>query len=120
MSENRSLAVLEVLVHLSAALPDEYVLGAASIPDNVTSETIRDTDVPPDWGTLDPDGQWATRRLGDGWVARCRSALLSVPSVVSGERNYVLNPSHPDFQRIVFDETRPFAFDVRLLRTKAI
>jgi len=27
MSENRSLAVLEVLVHLSGTLPDKYLLG---------------------------------------------------------------------------------------------
>ena len=33
MSENRSLAVLEVLVHLSGTLPDKYLLGAADIPD---------------------------------------------------------------------------------------
>ena len=29
MSENRSLAVLEILVHLSDVLPDKYVLGYA-------------------------------------------------------------------------------------------
>ena len=34
------------------------------------------------------------------------------------KRNYVLNPAHPDFQRIVFGEAVPFAFDVRLLRTR--
>lgn len=40
MSENRSLAVLEVLVHLSASLPDRYVLGTASVPDNVAVEIL--------------------------------------------------------------------------------
>jgi len=33
MTENRPIAVLEILVHLSASLPDRYVLGAADIPD---------------------------------------------------------------------------------------
>jgi hypothetical protein len=35
MSENRSLSVLEILVHLSASIPDRHVLGSAEIPDDV-------------------------------------------------------------------------------------
>lgn len=30
MSENRSLAMLEILVHLSASLPDRYILGGGA------------------------------------------------------------------------------------------
>jgi hypothetical protein len=40
MSENRSLAVLEVLAHLSGILPDKYLLGTAAIPENVAIERI--------------------------------------------------------------------------------
>jgi hypothetical protein len=36
MSENRSLAVLEILVHLSDVLPDKYVPGSADLPDDVS------------------------------------------------------------------------------------
>jgi RES domain-containing protein len=36
MSENRSLGVLEILVHLSDVLPDKYVLGSADLPDDVS------------------------------------------------------------------------------------
>jgi hypothetical protein len=43
MSENRSLAVLEILVHLSASLPDRHVLGAAEIPDDVAVEVLDDS-----------------------------------------------------------------------------
>ena len=120
MSENRSLAVLEVLVHLTAVLPDKYVLGSAFIPDDVPIETIRDGDVPPDWATLDPAAQRNTRRIGDEWIARGRTAVLSVPSVISGERNWVLHPSHPDSERIQFGDVVPFQIDVRLLRTTTI
>jgi len=31
MSENRSLAVLEILAHLSDVFPDKYVLGSADL-----------------------------------------------------------------------------------------
>ena len=72
MSENRSLAVLEVLVHLSGTLPDKYLLGAADIPDEVAIERIADEDLPVGWSALSPGEQVATRLLGDAWVARQR------------------------------------------------
>ena len=115
MSENRSLAVLEVLVHLSATLPDKYVLGAAEIPEDIAIERIADQDLPNGWATLMPSEQVSTKRLGDMWIERRRSAVLSVPSVILGERNYVLNPAHSDFTRIDFAEPEPFRFDLRLI-----
>jgi RES domain-containing protein len=117
MSENRSLAVLEILVHLSASIPDRYLLGMAEVPDDLVVEVVNEDSLPQSWSTLDPREQVATRRIGDGWVVQQRSAVLSVPSVISGERNYVLNPAHPDFQRIAFAATIPFRFDARLLST---
>jgi RES domain-containing protein len=114
MSENRSLAVLEILVHLSASLPNRYVLGAADIPDNVAMEILDESRLSANWSTLDPREQEPTRRMGDEWVAQQPSVILSVPSVVIGERNYVLNPAHPDFRRIGFAEPVAFDFDIRL------
>ena len=73
MSENRSLAVLEVLVHLSGTLPDRYLLGAAGIPEDVAIERIADKDLPEGWSALSPREQVATRLLGDVWVAQQRS-----------------------------------------------
>jgi RES domain-containing protein len=115
MSENRSLAVLEVLVHLSATLPDKYLLGAADIPGDVAIERIADEDLPEGWSTLSPREQVTTKRLGDAFVARQGSAVLSVPSVILGERNYVLNPAHSDFVRIEFAQPETFRLDLRLI-----
>jgi RES domain-containing protein len=119
MSENRSLAVLEILVHLSGTLPDKYRLGVATIPHDVAVERIADEDLPDTWSTLNPAEQLVTRRLGDIWLEQQRSAVLSVPSVIVGERNYVLNPAHPDFARIEFAEPEPFRFDLRLTSSEA-
>ena len=113
MSENRSLAVLEILVHLSAVLPDRYVLGTADIFDTFV-EIVDDARLPANWATFDPREQQLTRQIGDAWVAQQRSAALSVPSVILGERNYVLNPAHPDFLQVAFAEPVPFRFDRRL------
>jgi RES domain-containing protein len=54
MSENRSLAVLEVLVHLSSALPDKYLLGSADIPDSIPIERIADEYLPRGWDDINP------------------------------------------------------------------
>jgi RES domain-containing protein len=46
------------------------------------------------------------------------TAVLSVPSaIVMKERNYVLNPAHPDFQHVQFFASEPFQFDPRLRQT---
>ena len=115
MSENRSLAVLEIHVHLSSSLPDKYVLGVADIRDEIPIEKVDIDKLPQNWATLDSREQLPTRRIGDEWVERRKSAVLAVPSVVVGELNYVLNPTHPDFVRIRFTEPVPFQFDVRLI-----
>jgi RES domain-containing protein len=116
MSENRSLAVLEILVHLSATIPDRYLLGAADVPDDVAIEFVSDQALPENWSTLDPREQGQTRSFGDRWVREGRTAILSVPSVIAGERNYVLNPAHPGFSRVTFADPVPFHVDIRLLR----
>ncbi|HXB70882.1 MAG TPA: RES family NAD+ phosphorylase [Candidatus Acidoferrales bacterium] len=115
MSENRALAVLEVLVHLSSTIPDRYVLGAADIPDNIEIFAIAEDGLSAEWKTEVSYGQAETRRIGDHWVSSGRSAVLSVPSVIVGERNFVLNPAHTDFSRIGFSDPVPFQFDERLL-----
>lgn len=89
MSENRSLAVLEILVHLAASLPDRYVLGTADIPRDAAVEILDESRLSASWSTLDPREQEGTRQIGDEWVTEQRSLILSVPSVVVGERNYV-------------------------------
>ena len=42
----------------------------------------------------------------------------NVPSVIIGERNYVLNPAHSDFARIEFAQPETFRFDLRLISRK--
>lgn len=115
MSENRSLSVLEVLVHLTDTLPDKFVFGSAEIPDTISRETVSDTKLTPNWQTLNIAEQNETRRIGDEWVERSTSAILFVPSVVTGESNLLINPAHGDFALIKFFKPVPFAFDLRLL-----
>ena len=86
------------------------------MPADVAIDFVSDEALPENWSTLDPREQGQTRSFGDTWVRQGRTAILSVPSVIAGERNYVLNPAHPDFSRVVFAAPVPFHFDIRLLR----
>lgn len=112
VSEHKSLAALELLVHISHHLPLPCVAFPASWSD-LPEERVRPEELPPDWrsepATLD------TMRLGDAWVRRARTAILRVPSVlVPEEDNLLLNPAHPDFARIQVGPPQPFSFDPRI------
>ena len=107
-----SLCALEVLAH-SAMLPTDMVVVQARIPNRLSIRTVEETDLPPNWSRPIPTKK--TQDLGTDWVKSGATAVLSVPSViVPSERNYLLNPAHPDFARIRFFPPRPFTFDSRL------
>ena len=101
-----------MLAH-SAMLPTDMIVVQARIPDCIPIQTVEKSDLPPDWSS--PRASKKTQDLGTDWVKSGAGAVLSVPSViVPSERNYLLNPAHPDFARIRFFPPRPFAFDSRL------
>jgi len=112
-SNNRSLAVLEMLVHVTRdTVPKDLLLIPVEVPDELVAEA---TELPADWNRL-PYSVGA-RRLGDRWVEGRRSVGLLVPSVVlPAERNLLINPVHPDARRIAVLKAEAFSFDRRLLR----
>lgn len=108
-----SLAALETLVHLNPPVPFKYVIFPIDFDDSLV-ESIAQDEMPPDW-TDDPPAP-STKKIGDRWVEEERSAVLELPSVIiPGESNYLLNPSHPDFRKIVIGKPEPFSLDPRLL-----
>ena len=55
--------------------------------------------------------------LGNDWLQERKTCILSVPSaVVPAERNFLINPLHPDFSKISIGEAEFLEMDVRLLR----
>jgi RES domain-containing protein len=112
-SENKSLAALELLVHVNPALPRNFKAFRLEFDDGMI-ERIPAHDLPHDWRTEPPGA--ATKALGDAWVAAARKPILAVPSVIiPQEINYLLNPAHPDFAKIHIDAPTDFTFDPRLL-----
>jgi RES domain-containing protein len=113
---SRALCALEVLANADE-LADDYVSISIEIPDTLNMTSLSIADLPAGWDSnrsLD-----ATRDIGSTWASDLATVVLSVPSsVIPRERNYILNPAHPDFLRIIFSVPEPFYFDDRLGRSK--
>ncbi len=108
-----SLAALERLVHHDYDLaPPSLVAVAIDVPDTLAVEQVGAP--PADWRAIRPPA--STVAIGEAWLDKAVACVLAVPSVVvDHELNYVLNPAHPEFSQIAIVETKPFAFDPRLL-----
>ncbi len=116
---SQSLAILEILVGLDPEdAPAEFALLCATIPDDVAVETMGIVSLPPNWSTY--PGPEVLQDRGDAWAKRAETCVLSVPSaIVPRERNYLLNPSHPDMALIRIASPETFTFDSRLWKTAA-
>jgi RES domain-containing protein len=54
--------------------------------------------------------------IGDAFIRAATSALLIVPSaLVPGERNFLLNPAHPEYSEITLHPPEPITLDYRLV-----
>ena len=117
LAENAALAILEMLVHIEfAAAMDLYVLIPVAFDPHLV-RTLQKRNIPRDWSANPPKP--TTQSIGDRWVAQGNDLLLSVPSaLVPTERNYLLNPKHPDFSRLHIGAPQKFKFDPRFF-TKA-
>jgi RES domain-containing protein len=109
-------AVLEVLVHSSMGrLPKTHALVEITIPEEIAVETVAAAAVP-GWEAKD---QIASRAFGDRWLEEQRTAVLLVPSAVTGgrERNVLLNPVHGEFRHITVSMPQEVIWDERLFRS---
>ncbi len=94
-----ALASIEMIVNLPGPmLLEEFFRIPVHIPPNL----IRDLPLhklPSDWNSRPVSP--SIRAIGDRWVKEKKSVVLKVPSVVVPEEyNYLLNPTHPDFEKI--------------------
>jgi RES domain-containing protein len=115
-SQSISLAVLEYALNYKRHgwLPAS-VLARAIIPDEVNFESVSTSGLPDNW--RDPDPPTELREIGENWLRRAEAACLRVPSaIVPEESNYLLNPRHPDFDKLTIGPAEPFNFDRRLAR----
>ncbi|HUI25993.1 MAG TPA: RES family NAD+ phosphorylase [Candidatus Kryptonia bacterium] len=113
-SASKSLAVLEVLVHLDVGRPLPRLVAFRFDVDSKVIDQLATVQLPRHWRTS--RGLPATQQLGDQWLASGHALALALPSVVVPEElNYLLNPAHPAFVRLRFGRSIPFLLDPRLV-----
>jgi RES domain-containing protein len=110
-----ALASIEMIVNLPGPmLLEEFFRIPVHIPQNLIIDLPLDR-LPGDWNSRPVSP--AIRAIGDRWVKEKTSAALKVPSVVVPEEsNYLLNPAHPDFEKITIGSPIKYRFDPRLAR----
>ncbi|HSF47022.1 MAG TPA: RES family NAD+ phosphorylase [Burkholderiales bacterium] len=112
-SSSRPLAILEMLVHVTRhTVPADTILIPIEVPDELI---MKAQGLPNDWNALPYSS--AARQFGDRWAREATSAVLLVPSVIlPSEDNLLINPAHPQFNRLEILPPESFQFDRRLLR----
>jgi RES domain-containing protein len=117
-SEHQSLAMLEYFVHLDKDdAPDDLVLAVAEVPDDLKREIIKASSLLANWRA--PSAPPELARFGDEFAKKAEHCLLLVPSVLApSENNYLINPAHPEYKKIVVKPLEPLAYDSRMFRNK--
>lgn len=108
-SQSVALAVLEVLagIEKTSLLPSYSLVSVRFDPAAV--EVLTPSALPDNWRGYPAPSD--AQRIGDRWVAECRSLVLQVPSaIIEAESNFLLNPAHPAFASI--ERSAPTAFDI--------
>ena len=112
-SDSLALATLELFVNLQIKRQlAHYVKSRIEIPkglvENLEASTL--------YAFLAAPEAFDGRGYGDAWLDEKRSCVLRVPSrVVPQEWNYLLNPLHPNFDRVTAS-TDAYKVDARLLK----
>jgi RES domain-containing protein len=112
-AQSRALACLENLVHRTGIGSNAiFRVMVINIPHTVSIEQLQRNKLKKDWNTF--ENYSYCQGIGDQWVQEARSAILRVPSaIVDEEFNYLLNPNHPEFNKIKLMGDNPFLFDPR-------
>jgi len=114
-SESKSLAMLEISVHLDLAqdLPTDRYFVDIDIPNNLNILELSLEDLPNSWNSKPPLKE--SQLLGDKFVYENAAAVLKVPSsIIPSESNYLINPFHSDSAGIKIVKKEKIIFDQRL------
>jgi RES domain-containing protein len=114
-ASSAALAALELLVHVDPLMaPADLRLLAIELPDHLSIEVLEPITLPEGWHSVPAPA--ALQTIGSSWLTSGRTAALNVPStVIKVERNILLNPRHPEVQRVHILSDEAFSFDTRHL-----
>ena len=107
-------AALETLVHANIGrVPRGFHYITIDVPDDAPVERLTAAEVP-GWNEIPAR---ASRAAGGAWIRGRSGLVLMVPSAVTLglDDNAVINPLHPDFERIVVGAAEAVRWDERLI-----
>ncbi|MFH0725795.1 MAG: RES family NAD+ phosphorylase [Pseudomonadota bacterium] len=112
-SESLALATLEIIVHgVTHETLKHFVVFCAMVPEKLIQE-ISLGQLSPNWREDPPPAE--LQAIGNQWLDQKSSCVLKVPSaIIPVEYNFVINPDHPDFQKIEIGTPANWSFDRRL------
>ncbi len=114
-STSAALSALEVLAHLPAAyFPDDMAIATIAIPDKLVT-TMHIETLPDSWNKIPVPIE--IQNFAVPWITEEKYLGLKVPSIIiPKEENLLINPLHPEFDKIKLINMEPFSFDTRLLK----
>jgi RES domain-containing protein len=110
--ENIEIALLETIVHIPPMLVPDLVILTFDIPDDSITE-IELSNLPKNW-TAYP-APTILSEIAEDWVKEQKTIALKVPScIIHSSHIYILNCTHPDYNKVKLLDQKNFHFDTRL------
>jgi RES domain-containing protein len=115
-ASNRSLAMAELVVHLTVAtLPEDFYMLEISLPVKSSIKKVDPIDLPDNWNAFPYNTLCA--KIGDDFINQNKHLILEVPSAVTkGDFNILINPFHKDFKKVKILSSEKFPFDKRIFK----
>jgi RES domain-containing protein len=110
-----SCAMLEILAHANTGrIPETHQYVIVDIPNGVSVEIVEEYTLPEGWGS---ENNATAKAFGDQWLNEARSVILIFPSVIARlDQNALVNPLHPDVNKLLVPESKKVIWDKRLFQ----
>jgi len=110
-----ALAFVEIIPGLRKnVVPKGFVSLSIQINDNASKKEITLDDFPSKWRE-EETRNWFTK-VGDQWLEEKKEILFIVPSVIiPEEQNILINPHHPEIEKVAVSAIKPFSVDHRFI-----
>ncbi len=104
------MCVLEFSVHVKREeIPDDLVFVEIILPQCEILE-LSVNNLPKEWSELH-----ISRDIGSSILKENKYLVFQVPSaIIPEESNYILNPLHPDFSKVIINNISTFQLDNRI------
>ena len=114
-SEHLSLCVLELLTRVDFEfLKNDYTYLEIEIPETFITTLKHPERISKQWRSNPPNNE--TQRYGSNWIESNKSLGLRVPSAVLPVTfNCLINPKHPDFNKLKIIKVGSLDLDSRLV-----